>query len=93
MFTNKRGMCANKGDNSKFIFARIMPLFELGIFYENSSHSQGLASSALVSFLLCFQILCQKSSLFGKGLTLTLSQATYFRCFQTERVGRRQFQI
>ena len=31
MFTIKRGLCTNKGDNTKFIFARIMPLFGLKI--------------------------------------------------------------
>ena len=32
MFTIKRETCTNKGDDSKFIFARIMPLFGLIIF-------------------------------------------------------------
>ena len=28
------GICTNEGDNSKFIFATILPLFGLGIFSE-----------------------------------------------------------
>ena len=34
MFTLKREKCSNKGDNSKFIFARIVPLLGLSIFNE-----------------------------------------------------------
>ena len=34
MFVIKRGICTNKGDNSKFVFARIMRLFGLKILSE-----------------------------------------------------------
>ena len=34
MFTMKRGICTNKGDNLELIFERIVPLFAFRIFGE-----------------------------------------------------------
>ena len=36
----KRGICSNKGDNSKFIFARVMSLFGHKIFSENAATAE-----------------------------------------------------
>ena len=38
MFTIKRGICTNKGDNYKFIFARITSLF--GLFSEKAATAE-----------------------------------------------------
>ena len=52
MFTIKRGIFANKGDNSKFTFARIMPLFRLRIFSEKAATAERCHQHAVLLFFI-----------------------------------------
>ena len=40
MFTIKRGIFSNKGDNSKLIFARIIPVFGPRVFSEKAAKAE-----------------------------------------------------
>ena len=77
MFTSKRRICTNKGDNSKFNFARIMPLFGLRIFSEKAATAKQWhpPSSALVQHIEAF--VSDKTSDW-KTIQLVIYQTTEF---------------
>ena len=48
----KRGICTSKGDNSEFIFAKIMPRFGLSIFSEKTAATERLHPHAVLLSIL-----------------------------------------
>ena len=63
MVTIKRGLCTNKWDSSKLIFAKIMPLFRLRIFIEKAATAKHWHPHVVFLFLSFFRRLFRLGNL------------------------------
>ena len=74
------GICTIKGDNSKFIFARIIPLFGLRIFSEKAATTERWHPHAVLSspFPTMFSSLWTTNLMFGVPFKLSTANASKF---------------